>query len=199
MDLHTWRIRQQQRFRRWRQQRAVPVGPGERHQLCELGVQRWTRHGKLHRDGDLPALISPAGRQEWFQHGQRHRENGPAFLHPLGAQGWYQQGVLHREDGPAQIEPDGSELWFRHGRCHRSDGPAVTTRAGRKEWWCEDELLRVCEPGRDIWYDGAGQPIDPALIEQRARSWQLACAESEQQRARQTPPRTLGALLRGSR
>lgn len=52
------------------------------------GVSAWYHDGKLHRDNDLPAVVSTNGMKEWYQHGKVHRHRGPAVLFPDGSGQW---------------------------------------------------------------------------------------------------------------
>ena len=38
------------------------------------GTREWLKNGKLHRDGDEPAIIYPSGTREWYRDGKRHRD-----------------------------------------------------------------------------------------------------------------------------
>ena len=38
------------------------------------GSKEWSRDGKLHRDGDLPASEGADGTRMWFRDGKRHRD-----------------------------------------------------------------------------------------------------------------------------
>jgi hypothetical protein len=95
---------------------------------------------KIHRDGDLPAVVWPDGRQEWCKHGYWHRDGDlPAVVFPDGYQAWYHHGERHRDgDLPARVWPDGCQEWWKHGNRHREgDLPAVTRPDGTQEWWVE--------------------------------------------------------------
>jgi hypothetical protein len=74
-------------------------------------------HGKLHRDGDLPAVIWN-GHKLWYCHGCLHRGNGlPASEWAYGSKTWYVDGVMHRDDDlPAVEYPDGRRAWYVHGK-----------------------------------------------------------------------------------
>ena len=50
-------------------------------------------NGVLHRDGDLPAVISARGDLEYWKNGRRHRDNGPAIIRKDGVCSWYKNGV----------------------------------------------------------------------------------------------------------
>ena len=41
------------------------------------GNTEYYKNGVLHRDGDLPAVISARGDLEYWKNGRRHRDNGP--------------------------------------------------------------------------------------------------------------------------
>jgi antitoxin component YwqK of YwqJK toxin-antitoxin module len=100
------------------------------------GTQIWYKNGKQHREGDLPAFINVDGRQEWYKNGERHRENDlPAIIDANNSQEWYKHGVRHREgDLPAII--DGSQFWYKNGRLHReNDLPAVIIVDGNQYWY----------------------------------------------------------------
>jgi hypothetical protein len=72
---------------------------------------------KLHRDNDLPAVITPTG-IIWCHRGQIHRMSGPATIKRDGTLVYRNSGMLHREDGPAVIYPDGKfQFWFRNILC----------------------------------------------------------------------------------
>lgn len=79
-------------------------------------LQIWYQNGKLHRDNDLPAVIT-SGNQFWFQNGIKHRDNNlPAEIYKDGYQSWFRNGVLHRDDDlPAVVYPNGRQWWYQHG------------------------------------------------------------------------------------
>jgi hypothetical protein len=62
----------------------------------------WYKDGKLHRDGDLPALIHRGKLNEYYQDGRRHRVNGPAMewlqLDGENLEGWYLNGKEYRTE-----------------------------------------------------------------------------------------------------
>ena len=51
------------------------------------------KHGELHRDNDLPAIVYLHGGKQWWQNGERHRDNDlPAIVWANGDKEWYQNG-----------------------------------------------------------------------------------------------------------
>ena len=52
-----------------------------------------TKNGVLHRDGDLPAIITVRGHMEYWKNGKRHRDHGPAIIRQNGVCSWYKNGV----------------------------------------------------------------------------------------------------------
>jgi len=89
--------------------------------LLFSGADKWYQEGMLHRDNDLPAIISRDGVQQWFQNDLRHRDKGrPAVVFPNGEKWWCKEGRLHRgNDLPAVIFPDHyyrDNLYFWKGR-----------------------------------------------------------------------------------
>ena len=57
------------------------------------GNVEYYKNGVLHRDGDLPAVISARGDLEYYKNGRRHRDNGPAVIRKNGVCSWYKNGV----------------------------------------------------------------------------------------------------------
>ena len=49
------------------------------------GITEYYKNGVLHRDGDLPAVISALGDLEYWKNGKRHRDNGPAVIRKNGS------------------------------------------------------------------------------------------------------------------
>jgi len=112
------------------------------------GGSVWYLYGKVHCDGDLPALIG-RGVKEWWINGQKHREGGlPAVISNVINVGtcWYVNGDLHRDNDLPAIEwSDGGRDWWFNGQKHRNGGlPSVIRGNGEKEWWINGE--RVQEP-----------------------------------------------------
>ena len=102
--------------------------------------EEWYFNGKLHREGDMPAIIWANGTQLWCFEDRLHREGGmPAVMRADGTQMWYFNGKLHREgDMPAMIWANGTQMWYFEGRLHREGGkPAVIDADGSQEWYFE--------------------------------------------------------------
>jgi len=75
----------------------------------------WRLDGKLHREGDLPAVERSEGHKEWWLNGKLHRENNK----------------------PAKILSNGSKLWFVNGRLHRTNGAAIEWDRWGREWFID--------------------------------------------------------------
>ena len=77
----------------------------------------WYKKGKLHRDGDKPAIICHDGTRKWYKNGKLHRDGDePAVIHHDGTKEWYKNGKLHRDgDEPAMIRPFGMKIWAKFG------------------------------------------------------------------------------------
>ena len=81
-----------------------------------LKAKIWYKHGLIHRENDLPAIINKNGSEEWYQGGLRHRDNGPAFVYEqYNCELWYKNNLQHREDGPAIIMGGLGERWYYNG------------------------------------------------------------------------------------
>ena len=74
------------------------------------------KNGCLHRDGDLPAVIS-GDREEWWVNDKRHREGDLPALINGNYSAWFRNGELHREgDLPAVIDLDSNrQEWYKEG------------------------------------------------------------------------------------
>ncbi len=112
----------------------------------EWGYVEWRNaNGKLHRDGDLPAIEHPDGSKIWYQNGERHRDGGlPAVEWSDGMKEWWVNGEVHRDGGlPAWEGADGSKSWLKNGKLHRDGGlPAVEYATGSKSWYRNGKLHR---------------------------------------------------------
>lgn len=105
---------------------------------------KWYRHGKLHRDGDLPAVEWCNGDKEWWKDGKRHRKGGPAIVIDEKNEEWWRDGVRHRDDDdePARIEFRNFEggkrcEWWKDGKRHRLNGHAIVQDDGHSEKWID--------------------------------------------------------------
>jgi len=89
--------------------------------------KRYYKNGKLHRDGDEPAVIWSDGSKHYYKSGKRHRDGDkPAVINSDGTIRYYKDGKLHRDgDKPADIDSDGSVEYWKNGELHRDgDKPA---------------------------------------------------------------------------
>ena len=101
------------------------------------GTKRYFKDGKLHRDGDEPAVIWSNGTKEYYKNGKSHRDGDkPAVIWSDGAKWYYKNGKLHRDgDEPAVINSDGTIKYFKTGKLHRDgDKPAIDSN-GYKEYF----------------------------------------------------------------
>lgn len=104
------------------------------------------KHGKLHRENDLPAVEYVNGDKFWYKDGKLHREGGmPAVILSNGTS-YYKDGKRHRDnDLPAVEDISGFKAWYKDGRLHREGGkPAVIHSNGNKEYWINGK--KHCPP-----------------------------------------------------
>ena len=76
---------------------------------------------KYHNVGDLPACIytDTTGTKfsEWYKHGQLHRDNDMPAVIKTAYKEWYQNGKLHRDNNmPAIMCDDGRQYWYFNGK-----------------------------------------------------------------------------------
>ena len=86
-------------------------------EVDEYGSKFYYKDGKLHRDGDEPAVIESDGTENYYKDGKRHRDGDkPAVIQLNESKRYYKNGKLHRDgDKPAYIMADGSEYYFKNG------------------------------------------------------------------------------------
>ena len=109
----------------WFESKNIPVELLETHSVDPFGMfgmHRWHQNGRLHRDGDQPAIIWANGTQSWYQNGLCHRDGDqPAILWADGTQEWCQNGQRHRAgDQPAIVGANGRQEWYQNGVLIRS-------------------------------------------------------------------------------
>jgi hypothetical protein len=131
-------------------------------------VQKWYQHNKLHRDSDLPAYIFEDVRK-WYQHDELHRDGDlPAVVDP-NFQMWYQHGLLHRDnDMPAAVYASGYKKWYQCGKLHRGDDLPAVIAGDLQEWYKFGKLHRNSRSP-----DASGSLGDdlPAVINKYNKVW----------------------------
>lgn len=113
----------------------------------------WTKNGRPHREGDLPAIIyHHLEIEQYWVDGKLHRDKDlPAIVSQapsnqvqiLGAEPlreWWKDGKRHREDDKPAVIHEGTHEWWEDGRRHRDGGkPALVIKIygerSKKEWW----------------------------------------------------------------
>jgi hypothetical protein len=127
------------------------------------GTEYWRKQdGRLHREGDLPAIVLADGSQKWYRDDKLHREGDqPAVVHASGSQEWYRDGKHCRDgDRPAVVQANGYKAWYRDGKYNREgDKPSIILADGTQEWHRDDYYHRdgdlpavVCPNGYKAWY-----------------------------------------------
>lgn len=135
----------------------------------------YSKNGKCHRDGDLPAIEYKSGTKWWYQYGKIHRDGDlPAVVYAGGAELWYKDGKHHRDgDKPAQIDCAGKG-WYKDGKRHRDgDLPAYISKSGDKEWWKnglrhrDGDLPAILHPyfAMEWWKNGVQYTPDECALE----------------------------------
>jgi hypothetical protein len=110
----------------------------------------WYFKGRLHRDGDLPAVTYGPGKEEWYAHGLLHRDTGPAKTFK-GGWTWYRRGLKHRDGNEPALYTyrRGVEVeqYYVNNRLHRDEDLPASIRTTAKEvleeWYCRGKLHRA--------------------------------------------------------
>lgn len=111
-------------------------------------LEVWGYEGRIHRDGDLPAVIYHEQEiYEWYKHGKRHREQEgkPAYIdRRKRVFKFFVDNRYHREDGPAVIDWSRRRVrYYYKNHLHRKDGPAVIHyRTGLRKWYNKGRFLK---------------------------------------------------------
>jgi hypothetical protein len=97
---------------------------GIRHRLEGPTIERadgyteWCTNGSLHRINGPAVSCAMTGSYEWWRHGKRHRDNDLPAVKRVWRVGvytceWWVNGIRHRDNGPAVESPDGyNEIWI---------------------------------------------------------------------------------------
>jgi hypothetical protein len=144
--------------------------------IGELHTLSWYRYGKLHRDGDQPAVIRP------YVNNIYNSQNTCVSTTKQLTYQWWVNGKLHRDrDQPAIITHQGDQSWWVNGKRHRDrDQPAIITYYGKKEWWWYGKHHRgndqpaVIHDNLQEWYKYGRRHRDggkPALIRCGGQEW----------------------------
>lgn len=104
-----------------------------------LGDNVWYQYGKLHRDGNEPAIECFDGTKKWYKYGKLHRDGDePSIIWGMGGKEWYKHGKRHRDNDLPALEFNGNKKWYRGGKLHREHNlPAVEWNNGTKEWYLD--------------------------------------------------------------
>ena len=129
-------------------------------EMCDY--QEWLDlERNIHRDGDLPAIITKRGTLLWYQHGLPHRgHDRPTIIRPDGTREWYSHGFRHREnDHPSVILVSGTQIWCYGGcpsvvsaQAHEDCIEAVLVQT--HEYCIEAVIHRECDRPAIIEADG---------------------------------------------
>jgi hypothetical protein len=149
--------------------------------LDKHGTQKWfDAEGKLHRDGDLPAIVYQRSSGatstfgvcgQWFRHGLLHREGGkPAVVdsNDVESAEWWVNGVRHRDgDEPAMVQMAGQyRVWYKEGKIHREgDEPAIIDETVDYRAWykhgvcCRDGGMPCVVSGSERFWEENGDTV----------------------------------------
>ena len=145
------------------------------------GNEKWMLNNSLHRDEDLPALVTKTY-SVWYKNGEKHRETRdvdgnvqPASIYTNGEKRWFHHDKPHSyDDKPAVIYTDGKQVWYTNGKISRlNDLPAIVNPDGDQKWFVDDKKHRdndmpahISANGDTIYYvnDNYHRVGNPAII-----------------------------------
>ncbi len=86
-------------------------------------LKKWSNKKGFHRANDLPALIWSDNDLHWYIDGKLHRDGDKPAVICYGLKYWYQKNNLHRLEGPALIdEICGREEYWLEGIKYSKEG-----------------------------------------------------------------------------
>ncbi len=100
------------------------------------GVRRHYVNNEIHSINDEPAFLSP-DTKAWYKNGLLHREKDlPAIISKVKdsifTKHWYKDGFKHRDKGPATIWDSGHEEFFLFGeKISKKDFLALPRKKGK--------------------------------------------------------------------
>jgi hypothetical protein len=118
---------------------------GDLPAVVSMEEEHWYQYSMRHRDGDLPAIVNHELKTyEWYKYGKRHRDGDKPAIIILqkSSETWYYNGMIHRDgDLPAVIYVNYYTGWYKYGKKHRKDKPAVIFNNGKQEYWVHGKKI----------------------------------------------------------
>ena len=98
---------------------------------------------KIIDDTESICTVNNYGTKIWInKDGKIHREgNQPAIEYVDGYKAWYINGELHRDNDEPAAEDHGYKAWFKNGSRHRVKGAAIEYPNGTKSWYLNDKYI----------------------------------------------------------
>ena len=110
----------------------------------ENQIQIWYKEGLIHRDDDLPAVISEDN-TEWNIRTCTYIRFENIFSVDIykSKKYWYKKGRLHRDNDLPALCSNGTQEWYINGKLHRDgDLPAIVYQNGNQKWQLSTEKNR---------------------------------------------------------
>jgi len=124
-----------------------------------LGDKKWHNDDKLHREGDLPAIVATRGKYTFYRDPTKKRIVYSTNIEDYNKRIsedylliYYKNGLITRDnDQPAVISWDGTKIWYKDGIVHREgDKPAAIRVDGAAMYYKHGKLTR--DNGPSIMY-----------------------------------------------
>lgn len=116
------------------------------------GVKTWYKNKSIHRDGDLPAIITD-DHQVWCKNDMLHRENDlPAVEYFDGDKYWYKLNKIHRDNDLPAIVTGTYRVWFKNGKLYRdNDLPVIVFDNGEEYYFSDNKFhKRECTTTSEV-------------------------------------------------
>jgi hypothetical protein len=113
------------------------------YRIDSKGNKKWYKHGKLHRDNDLPAIENANGEKEWYIDGKRHRDNAKPACEYQTSKWWYKNDSLNRDNDLPSVEYDnGCKYWHKDNIHHRDNDLPASEYNNSKMWYKDGKIHR---------------------------------------------------------
>jgi len=102
----------------------------------------WYKQGKIHREGDLPAITRNEIYQEWYKEGELHRDGDLPAIQGNNMREWYKNGKLHRDGDLPAFQGNNMREWYKNGKLHRDGDEPALIYGELRQWYKNGRFIK---------------------------------------------------------